>query len=210
MEPACKVLWRGRCQAPRGQQRLPKALDRSHCGEPRSPGSEPRFLELAAAGIAPRASAGRDPSCPLLWVSDAKLGCGGWASSAHPGVTYFLRGALLRLFQGLCAWSIGLQLKQGATRLAQDGGPMISPSRDRSWRWKLTPTWQPFASEGRRSDHLQTLPVLASGCLPAFAFCSVTGFFPLRMQKIDSLAGHIAEASHVQMVCTSAFFTALV
>lgn len=35
-------------------------------------------------------------------------------------------------------------------------------------------------------------------------------FFPLRMQKIDSLAGHIAEASHVQMVCTSAFFTALV
>ena len=35
-------------------------------------------------------------------------------------------------------------------------------------------------------------------------------FFPLRTQKIDSLAGRIAEASHVQMVCTSAFFTALV
>lgn len=35
-------------------------------------------------------------------------------------------------------------------------------------------------------------------------------FFPLRMQKIDSLAGRIAEPSHVQMVCTSAFFTALV
>lgn len=35
-------------------------------------------------------------------------------------------------------------------------------------------------------------------------------FFPLRTRKIDSLAGRIAEPSHVQMVCTSAFFTALV
>lgn len=46
----------------------------------------------------------RDVHSTLTVQSGKVLGCRGWASSAHPGTTYFFHGAQLRLFQGcFCA-----------------------------------------------------------------------------------------------------------
>lgn len=93
----------------------------------------------------------------------------------HPGVTYFLAGALLRPFQGLCAWSIGLQLKQGATELARDGGPRSSPHRDSSWRWKLPPgsrppTWQPLPAKAEGQIGFKSRPRSRAAAFLALLF----------------------------------------
>jgi len=69
---------------------------------------------------------------------------------------------------------------------------------------------QIFVSAGGRSDCLETLTHVCKRTSLRLCFSLPNRFFPLRTLKIDSLAGRIAEASHVQMVCTSAFFTALV
>lgn len=95
-----------------------------------------------------------------------------------------------------------LQLKQGAMRLACDGGlaswwwwweedqrpqtALLKSGQEQQLevetRIGVSPSYatafaqQVFASEGRRSDCLETLTVFASGRLSGFAFCSITGF----------------------------------
>lgn len=85
----------------RPAKELPKTPDQSHFGQSLPPGDLTRFLEHAATGIIPGPK--RNMALGAHCSVDGVLACRGWASLAHPGVTYFFCRAQLKVFQGdLC------------------------------------------------------------------------------------------------------------